>query len=317
MISFTYCPSTYKRRQDIYQKEIWVDRLDMVNENDSRFVLDFPVGRFEFNKTYTEYAINHSSLDFHAQVTNEGRVPWLGGKQDTPEGALGLLPLPLHWQVYSLASPTDIAWEIKDDPVFAGSKKDSEALAHQEKNWATSFPSAHIWIQARNSSRNSGINVAGGRILGLCSYLTTYHSTNPTYSTTTRPPLSTLLSLPSILNPTAITTTTSISYPRKSVHLNFLTSLRSKITIDVNADPESFFPLSAPFPEGHRPNFLVQSMRAKVVVRVFEIEEIVGFNMPFVKDWRLSFGTHWKCVHEDVFEDAGLEFGGEWYGDRG
>lgn len=75
--------------------------------------------------------------------------------------------------------------------------------------------------------------------------------------------------------------------------------------------------MSAPFPEGHRPNSLVESMSATVIVRIFEVAETFGMNVPFVQSKRLSFGTHWNCVHEDVFENAGLEFGGEWYGDRG
>ncbi|KAJ9659933.1 hypothetical protein H2198_002823 [Neophaeococcomyces mojaviensis] len=317
MISFTYCPSTYKTKQDIYQKEIWVNRLDMINDSDFGFTLDFPDGRLTFSKTHTDYYINHTDLEFHARVANQERLTWLPGERESPEGVLALLPLPLHWQVYSLASPAELSWNIKDSPVHTGSKHDAQAHVHQEKNWATSFPSAHIWVQARNSSSTSGINIAGGSILGLHSYLMTYHSTKPIYSTATRPPLSTLLPLPNLLNPTYLTTVTSISYPTRTVHLDFLTSLRRKIVIDVTADSESFFPLSAPFSEGHRENFLVQSMRARAMVRVFEIEEMIGFTVPFVKGWRLSFGTHWKCVHEDVFEDAGLEFGGEWYGDRG
>ena len=58
-------------------------------------------------------------------------------------------------------------------------------------------------------------------------------------------------------------------------------------------------------------------MRATVIVRVYELAERFGLTLPLLVDKRMSFGTHWNCVHEDVFEDGGLEFGGEWYGDRG
>lgn len=330
MVSFTYCPSGYKSRHDVLQKEIWADSLEMSDQHSQNgdFSVDTPSGSLKFNRQFTEFQIDSDRLHFQARVDNSKRLEWLPGRHDTPEGVLALLPLPLHWQVYSLSSPAKLSWKLesRSEDGDIGGGQDQIAHVHLEKNWAISFPSAHTWIQARDTSKDgkltSGVNVAGGHILGLHAYLMTYHSTNPVYSTSTRPPFSMLLFpflLPTVINPTSLTTAEVIMYKSRTVHLEFLTSLfpLRKISIQASADPASFFPLHAPFPEGHRANFLVQSMRANITVKIFEIEEKFGFSMPFLTNKRLSFGTRWHCVHEDVFDNGGLEFGGEWYGDRG
>lgn len=74
-------------------------------------------------------------------------------------------------------------------------------------------------------------------------------------------------------------------------------SFRRKITIRATAPKGTFFSLAAPFAEGHRQNFLGQSMQARVEVKIYE------------SGW---FGP-WRVVREDVFEDGGLEFGGAYY----
>jgi hypothetical protein len=48
---------------------------------------------------------------------------------------------------------------------------EGKASVHQEKNWASSFPAAHTWVQAHSPKTNTTINLAGGKILGMTAYL--------------------------------------------------------------------------------------------------------------------------------------------------
>ena len=73
------------------------------------------------------------------------------------------------------------------------------------------------------------------------------------------------------------------------------------------APKESFFRLSEPFPEGFRENWLAQSLDAVVSVRVWRRRWRI-FKLP---PWE------WEVVCTDVFEDGGMEFGGEYYPERG
>lgn len=175
MICFMHFPKDHKNRKDVYHKEIWVDRFDMTDQHstDGGFLVDTSGGRFTFNRSSTDFHINCPELRLEARIDNTKRLKWLPGHHDTPEGILALLPLPLHWQVYSLSSPAEISWDLKDSSTgkTETSGQNSVSHVHQEKNWATSFPSAHTWIQARQNSGDgkstSGISVAGGSILGL------------------------------------------------------------------------------------------------------------------------------------------------------
>lgn len=76
-------------------------------------------------------------------------------------------------------------------------------------------------------------------------------------------------------------------------------NLRRKITIKASAPVGSFFSLWAPFKEGFQENFLGESFRAKIEIRVFE------------SDW--WFWGPWKLVRAERFENASLEFGGGYY----
>lgn len=78
-------------------------------------------------------------------------------------------------------------------------------------------------------------------------------------------------------------------------------SFRSRISVVATAPEGSFFSLSSPFPEGHRENYLGQSFEATIEVKYFES----GLFSP------------WILIHEDKFEDASLEFGGDYYSPRG
>ena len=74
-------------------------------------------------------------------------------------------------------------------------------------------------------------------------------------------------------------------------------SFRQKITVEAQAPQGSFFSLSAPFPEGHKPNMLGQSFQASFKVKVYES----GWFSP------------WELVEEQDFEGCSLEFGAGYY----
>jgi len=339
MLSFTYQPSNTSDASNAFQQEVWLDELDLIpNAADGvAFQIFCSNGYMRVSTDHrTEYKIEHESFTFHAVTDSLTQTPWTpdSAQPVAPEGLFVHLPFPMHWYVQSLSTECSVTFTIAEPAYLKNHaippidlKPNLSATVHQEKNWATSFPPAHLWIQARNESTRAGFCLAGGPILSTESYLLSYRSSDPRngYSFDLRPPLTTTLLpsiLPASLNPSLLLSSREISYPTRSVTLSFLTSFIPPfrtITVSAFADKDSFFSLSAPFADGHRHNFCSQSARATVKVQILDLEERLGMwiYVPLVGWKRLGFGTHWKVVHEDVFERAGLEFGAEWYDDRG
>ncbi|KAK1029288.1 hypothetical protein LTS16_019842 [Friedmanniomyces endolithicus] len=232
MLSFTYVPDT-KDATQVYQKEIWANELHMVTfSKDNAFGLEVPgigYARWQANST-TEYSFEHADFTFHAKTTT--RTPW-SPDTETPEALLVHLPLPLHWHVQSLASSCTFDLRLPSYDLPAPDRSGT-AIVHQEKNWAQSFPAAHMWLQARSGDR--GFCCAGGQILGLEAFLLGYRSKD--LNLDFRPPFATRVAG---LSP-------FMSYTPKG----------------------SFFSLSSPFPDGHRENFLGQSFQASFEVKIFE-----------------------------------------------
>lgn len=281
-LSVTYVAKDPAR---IWQKEVFPDAMEMKKTGDGHdFIVDIPgVGYAKWTgDDATEYDLKHESFSFRA--TTSKRVPW-SKETDTPEALLVNLPLPLHWHVQSLASSAKCELEIKDYDLPASDRR-AEATVHQEKNWAFSFPSAHMWVCAREGER--GLCLAGGEILGMEAFLLGYRSSD--LNLDFRPPFAVRLAG---LSP-------FMSYSTKWEDRSFqlsIQSFRQKIEVNAKAPKGGFFSLSPPFPEGHRENYLGQSFQATVEVKVYE------------SGW---FGA-WKLVKEDVFENAGLEFGANYY----
>jgi tocopherol cyclase len=282
-LSFVYVP---KDASKIYHRDVFPDQLEMkrLDTANNSFVLDIPgIGCIRWNADdTTEYELKHDLFTFNATTTS--RVPW-SESTSTPEGILVNLPLPLHWHVQSLASPCKFSMSIPD---YNLPREDTSgnATVHQEKNWAFSFPSAHMWVQCREGDR--GFCCAGGQILGMEAFLLGYRSKD--FDFDLRPPfavrfagLSPFLSY-------------KVDWENRSFELS-AQSFRRKITVNAVAPKGSFFPLSPPFPEGHRTNFLNQSFQATVVVKIYES----GWLSP------------WRLIREETFEWASLEFGGDYY----
>ncbi|KAF2159133.1 hypothetical protein M409DRAFT_30415 [Zasmidium cellare ATCC 36951] len=291
MVSFTYVPRNGK---GIYQKEIWADSLQMVSEDDSQgrakgkgFILNVPnlgFAKWDADGRTTEYELWSGDFTFKAKARNP--TPW-STSTNTPEALLVHLPLPLHWHVQSLDS--DVSFEL-DIPSIDVPPEDlsGQAKVHDEKNWAHSFPSAHMWLQARDYDNGRGFCCAGGQILGLEAFLLGYRSED--LNLDFRPPFAVRLAG---LSPFM---TYSTDWENRTFHLS-VQSFRQKIEVKASAPKGTFFSLSAPFPEGFRVNYLGQSFNATIEVKVFE------------SGW---FGP-WRLVREDRFEDASLEFGGGYY----
>lgn len=94
---------------------------------------------------------------------------------------------------------------------------------------------------------------------------------------------------------------THIDWSSRSVRIE-VRGWRRKIKVRAQGEKDDFFGLSAPFSEGHKKNWCAESFNAVVEVEVWEWRWI---------RWR------WERLSIEKFERASLEFGGEWYGDRG
>lgn len=308
MVSFTYVPQSGDPTK-IFQRELWAEELHMIktDRKTNEFELRVPGSGFircirsdefedESDQGLTTYEISHPDFEFKAQTSS--RTAWCGGLFQTPEGPLVYLPLPLHWHVHSLSSKAQFDLAINDKDYAGLDARDSggRAYVHEEKNWSNSFPSAHIWVQARNHAKGSGINIAGGRILGVLeAYLLGYRAEQAQYSIDARPPIA--MGLAGVWAPLM---TVHPDWDERAFHLKLRTAWNRRIEVKVTAPKGTFFGLSSPFSDGHRENFLGQSFKATARVQVYET------------DW-WSLTQPWRLVNEEMFEDASLEFGGQYY----
>ncbi|WPG99563.1 Hypothetical protein R9X50_00238000 [Acrodontium crateriforme] len=281
-LSFTYVPHDAGR---IYQQEIWAEELEMIRTpQQGGFSLELPsMGHVRFHADgSTDYMFETAQFSFHATTTS--RTPW-STTNATPEGWLVYLPLPLHWHVHSLESKCTFDLTIPSHRL-PRSDEAGNATVHEEKNWAHSFPSAHMWLQARKGE--TGFCSAGGQILGMDAFLIGYRSKD--LNLDFRPPFALRLAG---LSP-------FMSYKSDWDNRLFELSVQSfnrKLSVKAVAPRGSFFSLSSPFPEGHRENYLGQSFKATIEVKIYE------------RKW---FGQ-WNHIRTDVFEDGSLEFGGAYY----
>lgn len=160
------------------------------------------------------YRVNLLDIPLNFEATTTCSTPWSRSSwvSSSPESWLGYLPLPLHWHVHSLSSHTSFTLELPSHAKQHLRDHEGEGVAHEEKNWANSFPSAHVWCQARSppststcgfsrtaekmdrittptnmkatgsggalvesgSDIGSGICLAGGQTLGLNAFLVGY-----------------------------------------------------------------------------------------------------------------------------------------------
>lgn len=286
MVSFTYYPVS---GTPIFQREHWVSDIQRIFRGPGHaFELRVPgLGSMICDADSTS-TYSFSCEDWTLEAKTAGRQSW-SPTQDTPEGWIVRLPLPLHWHVHSLASPCTFKLSIPLlDPPRA--EAFSHAMVHQEKNWAASFPSAHMWLQARAGER--GVCLAGGKILGMTAYMLGYRS--PGLDVDFVPPFA--LSIFGLSPCMSV----RIDWENREFDIS-VCSFWKKIALRAKAPKEKgWFGLSCPFPEGFRANFLTENFLAEVEVEVYE------------RGW-----WGWKEVRRDRFEGASLEFGGDYFPLRG
>lgn len=283
MVSFTYAPG---EMAEVFQRELWVENIERVTTGPGNaFELRVPgIGYVKCAPdSTTEYKLEHE--DFSIRAKTISRIPW-SEERETPEGLLVYLPIPLHWHVQSLGSECNFELGIPAAPAMASEDKSGTALVHQEKNWAHSFPKSHIWIQAREGGR--GFSCAGGQVLGMDAFLLGYRSKR--HNIDFRPPFA--------LGALGVSPFMSVkvNWEDRSFKLS-VQSFRQKIVVHAKAPRGTFFSLSSPFPDGHRENFLGESFKATLDIKVYES----------------GFFSAWQLVHTDRFESAALEFGGGYY----
>ncbi|KAK5024849.1 hypothetical protein LTR13_010692 [Exophiala sideris] len=304
MVSFTYVPSNKDHK--IYQKELFPPKGSLTfeaSQDRKSFVLDVKgIGSVKVLPDSTT-TYDFSCPEFMFKATTKSRVPWASSIQ-TPESWLVYLPLPLHWHVHSFASRCIFTMKLAQNEYLDERDEKGVATVHQEKNWASSFPSAHIWIQAYPPASDSdeapwhGFNCAGGQILGMEAYLLGYRNKKAGVEIDFRPPFAVkVLGMSPFLSVKA-------DWASRSFRLS-IQDFRQKLDVCAYVEREdwyTFFGLSAPFPDGHRKNFLGQSLQAKLDVSVY------------TRSW---IGGTWQKLLDDHFDGAALEFGAGYYPPKG
>eukprot|EP00252_Welwitschia_mirabilis_P014021 TRINITY_DN31043_c0_g1_i1.p1 TRINITY_DN31043_c0_g1~~TRINITY_DN31043_c0_g1_i1.p1 ORF type:complete len:353 (+),score=48.32 TRINITY_DN31043_c0_g1_i1:219-1277(+) len=114
------------------------------------------IGKIVANADETKIDICLSGYHIKAILTS--KVHWNhDSSYKGPEGWLRFLPLPTNWYISSVCS--NATYEFKDKE---GMEVHSQGWAHEEKNWGTTFPNGHIWLQAISESGNTKLVFAGG-----------------------------------------------------------------------------------------------------------------------------------------------------------
>lgn len=298
MVSFTYYPADGK---SIFQREHFISNISRITLDESSKAFELRVDGMGHMRTAadgtTSYDLSAPDDSWTLRAQSSSYTPWRHDKA-TPEGILINLPLPLHWHVHSLCSPATFTLSIPGmGSSFPASDHSSRATIHQEKNWASSFPDAHMWVQAWDSSQKRGICLAGGKILGQTAYMLGYRSSDINIDFI--PPFS--VSYLNLFSPfMSVTNDWSTRTFTLSVSNYFY-----KIDLKAQAPKEpGWFGLASPFPDGHRKNFCRESFIAEIEARIS------------VKEGWWPWST-WREVRSERFEGASLEFAGGYYPERG
>lgn len=296
MVSFTYYPKSGK---PIFQREHFVDNIESVTTNPDTKAFELRIPGLGYMRAEGDGTTSYSlkAEDWSFEANSDSHTAWRQDKS-TPEGWMIHLPLPLHWHVHSLCSPCTFQLSIPSlGDNIPPSDHRGRATFHQEKNWANSFPDAHMWVQAWDANNSKGVCLAGGKILGQTAYMLGYRS--PTLNLDFVPPFSV-----SYLNIFSPFMSVAMDYPSRTFALS-VSNYFYKLDLKAHAPKEyGWFGLASPFPDGHRHNFCQESFLATIEVSVSERS---GW-MPW---------SAWREVRTERFEGASLEFAGGYYPERG
>ena len=236
-------------------------------------------GFFQQKGNKTTFSLKLADVLFRGEIIHAN--PW-NADGTGPEGWLVRLPLPLHWFVYSLASPL-VFYEYQN--TTSGHVIRSErGLVHMEKNWGRSFPRKWIWSEGIDPATNTTFAMSGGevnfRVLSVDAYLIGIRNPATDMSLDFRPDNSKV--------------SATIDGCSGSVNITATTFLH-KVSIHLSAASSTFSNcLLGPEETGFRPA-CVESYDAVLTVNVYR---------------RTVWFPVFQSIGEHVIRNAALEFGG-------
>ncbi|WVF71080.1 hypothetical protein IAT40_005877 [Kwoniella sp. CBS 6097] len=283
MISFTHVSPDGR---DWWQKNYWPKKWDVQRGQGDDYEIHWENGHFGYKGDQVYWALDSDEVHFAAHQPSRG-VPWRPhDPSSTPAGVLARFPLPIQWHVHTVDAEAKFSLDVKDREI---NDKDREgtANAHVEKNWAISFPSDYIWMQARN--KDKGLSIAGGSLIpGIQAYLVGYQGNS---FVSFKPPTST-----SILG-LSLGLHSEIDSIQGVIDLDIV-GWFTRLRVHGHCDPDTFFPFAAPLNTGHAPDYTVQSYASEIKVEVYK------------RSWPW---LGWTVVEKETFGDGAMEFGGGFY----
>ena len=244
-----------------------------------------PYGFVRVNATGAVIDVTIDDVHLHAIIGLDD--PWNGNTHLGPENWLVKLPLPLHWFVYSLASPA----LYRFTNATSNQTTDGRATAHMEKNWGGGFPHAWFWAQGRDERRDVTLVLSGGWLrvgFGLVpvrGHLVGYRNHARRISLDFRPDNS-LMRL-------------RAGGCRGSLRASF-TSPTHKLTVTVSASPATFSKcLYGPTSTGFRHDS-VQSFAATAEVTLYRrkylvVGDLIMIDRQTIRNAALEFGGEYMC----------------------
>ena len=197
-----------------------------------------------------------------------------------PEGYLAPLPVPLHWYVKSLSSPTMYRIKVYEANGNALETK-GMGYAHLEKNWGQVFPKAWNWLQGLSTTEDTQVVLGGGVVgigpLNLSAWLAGYRSAKEQWD----------------IRFSDLGTKIKVDQDDCAGRFHF-NAQRPGLEVDIlaAAAPSTFGPVAVPTADGFVPNDGAESFSAQVEVRTYR----VNASGKYLSD-------------RQVFNNAALEFG--------
>lgn len=290
-VTLTYISSS----GHIWQQEEFPDKMkfeQLINGDGFRLVGFQPNSTLSLNAAPDQTTVIDKRGEIDMELTTRNHTHW-SKTILTPESWLNYLPLPLHWHVYSLQSEAQIKLSLPKEAQMDPADADSVGVGHLEKNWAISFPSAHIWLQARQPGR--GICLAGGKTMGQIAFLMGYRNDAKGIELDFRPPFA--MKFFGVYGPFM---ETKIDFENRTFEVD-VSNLTQRMVVKASGPKGTFYSLSGPYQDGHKHNWMAQTLRGHVSLEIYKRKGLFG----------------WELVLTDEFNKAGQEFGGDFYPDRG
>lgn len=265
LVHVSYTPPPSGSSLPAFKHEFFPDHIEIptyekLADGRQPFAVHMPdVGTMEVKADSVEYTVRTKDPELYLNLRISDRIPW---SDDTPlAGPMGVLALmsrllPLNWHVWCTDSKA--AYTLS----YAGKTHTGTGASHVEKNWGTSFPPGWIWSQSFSSTElKKSLCLAGGAALpGVQAYLIGYRSASLHWDF--RPPFSMGLWKLSPFMTVKRDSRTGI------FHLTVQTFLR-KLVIRASAPPDSFMGLAAPYADGHRPMYALESFVGRTWVEAW------------------------------------------------